>query len=358
MKIFVLLLTLFTVACSTQSIEKPPKNIILFIGDGMGPAQLTVLTTVKEDAAILRFKKSGMLLTHAFDNYITDSAAGATAYATGVKTIRGAVGVGPDSQRVKTVLEFSKDNGMAVGLVVTSGITNATPAGFIAHVNDRNKHLEIAKQMAESDVDVLIGGGRELFIPKGKERSKREDELDLEEILAKKLNYITNSQDFKEASEGKSLAYLYDYGSPGPVSKRPHSLKEMTEAAIKVLGKNDKGFFLMVEGSQIDWFGHDNDLDGIVEEIKDFDGAVAAGLDFADQDKQTLVIVTADHETGGLALTGGSRENKTVQGEFTWENHTAVMVPIFSYGPRAEDFGGINENTIVGKKLIEYVNSK
>ena len=358
MKFFSLFIALLAIECSAQRIDSPPKNIILFIGDGMGSAQLTVLTTVKKNAAILRFKKSGMLLTHAFDNYITDSAAGATAYATGVKASKGAIAVDPDNQRVKTVLEISKDKGMAVGLVVTSRITNATPASFIAHVDNRANQLEIAKQIAESNVDVLIGGGREFFIPKNKDRSKREDGFDFEAMLSKKLNYITNPQDFKKASEGRSLAYLYDYGAPGPAGKRPHSLKEMTEAAIKILEKNENGFFLMVEGSQIDWAGHDNKLDAVIEEIKDFDGAVGVGLDFAEQDKQTLVIVTADHETGGLSLTGGSRKNQTVKGEFTWTNHTAVMVPIFAYGPLADDFGGINENTMVGRKLIEYVNSK
>ncbi|MCB0282750.1 MAG: alkaline phosphatase [Calditrichae bacterium] len=334
--------------------SETPKNIILFIGDGMGPAQITALKTVTGTPNLERFKNAGFATTYSEDEYVTDSAAGATALATGFKTYNGAISVDAAHQKLKTVLEYAEELGKSTGLVATCSITHATPAAFAAHQPSRKMNNEIADDITASGTDVIIGGGLSFFLPKSADNSAREDEKDLFSKLKSSHNLVNNDNEFKNF-HGKNLVYLYAKEHPGKANERTLSLKEMTSKAIEVLSQNDNGFFLMVEGSQIDWGGHANESDYIISEIVDFDGAVGAGLDFAEKNKETMIVVTADHETGGYSLLGGSiAEKKVTKTEFTTKGHSAVMVPVFSFGPGSDVLTGIIDNTLIGKTIIKY----
>lgn len=370
--LFSVLIISFTISCEKKN--TPPKNVILFIGDGMGIAHVTALTTVKDSTNLERFNNSGFIKTHAIKEYVTDSGASATAYATGQKTYNGAISVSEDKKPLKTVLEYAEELGKSTGLVATSGITHATPASFAAHVDDRGKHNEIAFQMSQSGVDVLFGGRLGNFLPQFHDSSFREDDIDVVKLLQENMNVVTTLLEFQDASSDKPLAYLYSRKSPPRAEKRLVPLKKLTKKALDILSQNPNGFFLMVEGSQIDWGAHDVDKDYLISEMLDFDDAIGVGLNFAKKNKETLVIVTADHETGGLALLEGSLKNKILsevafykrestvvtkanQSNITYFNnshHTAEMVPIFAYGPLADIFGGIHDNTFVGKQLISF----
>ena len=351
---------LFGCQFSEQKKIEYPKNIILLIGDGMGLAQITAAKTAAGNLNMEKLEVVGLATTHAARQYVTDSAAGATAMATGVKTYNGAIAVSVDSINLKTSFEYAEEKNMATGLVSTSGIVHATPAAFAAHQDYRLKYPEIAEDMSKSGVDVLIGGGKEYFIPQSEKDSRRKDEKNLLENFdaETKFAFSVSALDSIDNSNSNVIALL----KPGHLSKaseRDYSLAKLTEKAIAFLSNNQNGFILMVEGSQIDWSGHGNDIDGIIQETIDFDEAVGVALQFASENKNTLVIVTADHETGGLALEGGSIESKKVgEVNFTTKGHTAVMVPVFASGPGAQYFGGIIDNTVIGNKTIEFINRR
>ncbi len=353
LKYFFYILIIVFISCTKQSPK--PKNIILFIGDGMGVSQISALKTVTGTPNLNRFKTIGLLTTHSENNYITESAAGGTALATGYKTNNQFVSLSPDKKPLKTVLEYAQEKGKSTGLIATSGIIHATPASFATHIDDRNKYNEIALQLASANVDVLIGGRQGNFLPQSHDSSLRKDDLDLIARIREKKRVVNSTVEFRDVKDSKSLVYLYATKKPKKAEARPLSLKEMTKKAIDLLSKNESGFFLMVEGSQIDWGGHDNDTDYIISEICDFDEAIGAGLDFAAKEKNTLILVTADHETGGFSILDGSVEDKLItKTAFITTHHTGVMVPIFSYGPQSEIFGGIHDNTFVGEKIIGF----
>lgn len=327
------------------SVQEPkmPKNIILMIGDGMGVSQIYGgMIANHNQLALERFKHLGFIKTYSSDNIITDSGAGATAFSIGKKTFNGAIGVCSDSLAHETVLESAAQAGKATGLVATCAITHATPASFAAHVPDRNMYEEIAWQLVHSPVDVMIGGGRQYF-------EKRSDGRDLTaELQQKGIFLVDNENAMMELPAGiRFAALLWEDAAAKKTEGRDDVLPRATSYAIERLNTQKKGFFLMVEGSQIDWGGHANETDYIVQEMIDFDLAIARALDFAEVDGETLVIVTADHETGGFALAGGNFESGKVKGAFTSKKHTAVMVPVFAYGPGSELFMGIQENTAI-----------
>lgn len=328
---------------------KKPKNIIFLIGDGMGTAQVfSGLTANKGHLYLENFKSVGFSKTQSADDYITDSAAGATALSAGVKTYNGAIGVDVNKQPVETILEKAEKKGLATGLVSTSAITHATPASYIAHQESRNMYEDIAADFLKTDIDVFIGGGIEHF-------SKRKDGRNLmTELEQKGYQVETDINKVKDIKSGK-LAALTAPVHNGRVAERGDMLPIASETAIDILSNNKKGFFLMIEGSQIDWGGHAGSTVYVVEDMLDFDKVIGQVLKFAAKDKNTLVVVTADHETGGMALTGGSMENGTVKADFPTGSHTAVMVPVFAFGPGAEEFTGIMENTDIHKKMMSLL---
>jgi alkaline phosphatase len=322
-----------------------PKNIILLIGDGMGVSQVFAALTANKGRLFLEnCKYIGFSKTSSGDNYITDSGAGGTALSTGVKTYNGAIGVDVNKNPVKTILEEASEKGLATGLVSSSAITHATPASFISHQASRNSYEDIATDFLKTDIDVFIGGGLDHF-------SKRKDGRNLvDELKNKGYQVETEMSKIKQVKEGK-LAGLSAAEHNGRMNERGDMLPVATETAINILSNNKNGFFLMVEGSQIDWGGHAGSTVYIVEDMLDFDQVIGQALEFAAKDRETLVIVTSDHETGGMAITGGSIEEGVIKAAYPTGGHTAVMVPIFSYGPGAEEFIGIMENTEVHAKM-------
>ncbi|MCF7864853.1 MAG: alkaline phosphatase, partial [Kiritimatiellales bacterium] len=278
-----------------------PKNVILFIGDGMGIGQLTAAKYANGGLEMERCTVGGLVTTHCSNDMVTDSAAGGTALSTGHKTSKGTIAQTPDGTPLETVLEVAEDKGKSTGLVVTCGITHATPASFSAHVAKRNMEPQIAEQIAAKDIEVLLGGGRAFFIPRSEKGSKRKDDKDLLAVLKGKMTVVTNETELMKVGTPQRLAGFFAEVAMPKVSEGRISLATMTSKAIEVLAQNKAGFFLMVEGSQIDWGGHANDAGYIVSEMADFDKAVGVGLDFAQKGGDTLVVVTADHETGGFS---------------------------------------------------------
>ncbi|WP_319502199.1 alkaline phosphatase [uncultured Draconibacterium sp.] len=329
-----------------------PKNIIFLIGDGMGVSQVfSGITANRGHLFIENLRHIGFSKTQSADNYITDSAAGGTALSCGVKTYNGAIGVDTDTAKVKSILEEAEAKGLATGLVSTSAITHATPASFIAHQPSRNMYEAIAADFLNTDIDVFIGGGNDHF-------TKRKDGRNLANELKEKG--YTVETDIKKIAKVKSgkLAGLTAGVHNGRMEERGDMLPVATSTALNILDNNDKGFFLMVEGSQIDWGGHASSTVYIVEDMLDFDQTIGKALEFAAKDGETLVLVTADHETGGMALTGGDMSKGIVKADYPTTGHSAVMVPVFAYGPGAEEFIGIMENTDIHHKMKKLLLGK
>jgi len=327
--------------------SEKPKNVVLLIGDGMGVTQIyAAMSVATETLNLEKFKIIGFHKTYSANNYITDSGAGGTALAAGHKACNMHIAVDSLGNPFKSILEYAEDNNLATGLVVTSAITHATPACFIAHDTSRYNYENIAMDFMDVDIDLFIGGGKKHF-------NEREDSLNLIDSL-KKNNYtiIDELKSFNPDMNGKFAVFTAKGHNPEVSKGRGDMLPVSTQKALTFLDKSEKGFFLMVEGSQIDWGGHDNDIDYVTSEVIDFDKAVGEALKFAEMDGETLVIVTADHETGGLSLPKGDDNKSDYKAHFSTDNHTGVMVPVFAYGPGAESFGGIYQNTDVFEKMM------
>ena len=323
------------------------KNIILLIGDGMGSSHVFAgITANKGETYFQQFSNNGYSRTSSANKYKTDSAAGGTAISTGVKTNNGSIGVDANKNKQETILEIAEENGKATGMVVTSSITHATPATFIAHQPSRKMYEEIALDFLDTDIDVFIGGGEDNF-------NNRKDGLNLlDSLTAKGYSVIDNESEIIKF-KGDKLAGFIAKKHPEAITKRGNVLVPSTLKAIEILSKNNKGFFLMIEGSQIDWAAHGNKTGELLNEVADFDKAIGEALKFAEKDGNTLVIVTADHETGGFSVKDGNDKTGEVEGLFSTSSHTATMVPVFAYGPGAEKFRGIYQNTEIFNKMME-----
>lgn len=340
-----LILVIFIAGTSCNNGGKPEepktaKNVIFLIGDGMGLNQVLAAMTVQQDAlAMEQATHVGLQKTHSANKYITDSAASGTAMACGKKTYNGAIGVDVNRQPLESILKVAERRGLATGLVSTSAITHATPASFIASDTSRNNYEAIAADFLETDIDVFIGGGLDHF-------ADRKDGRDLtEELRQKGYTVATDNETFVDVTEGKLAAFTAPGHNPRTSEGRDDMLPFATKKAIELLSQDEDGFFLMVEGSQIDWGGHANDESYVLEETLDFDAAVRVAMDFAKENEETLVVVTADHETGGMVVLNGDLESNTIETAFTTGGHTGSLIPVFSYGPYAELFTGIYENT-------------
>ncbi|MCE0741907.1 alkaline phosphatase PhoB [Bacillus inaquosorum] len=287
------------------------KNVIVLIGDGMGVSYTSAHRYLKDN------KKTKFVEPTSFDQYlvgqqttypedpeqnVTDSASAATAMSAGIKTYNNAIAVDNDGSEAKTVLEAAKEKGKSTGLVATSEITHATPASFGSHDHSRKNMNSIADDYFDEmvngkhKIDVLLGGGKSNF--------DRKDRNLIKEFKKAGYSYVDNRKDMLKNKDSQVLGLFADGGLPKKIDRTKDipSLKDMTNTAIKKLSKDKDGFFLMVEGSQIDWAGHDNDIVGAMSEMEDFEQAYKAALDFAKKDKHTLVVATADHSTGGYSI--------------------------------------------------------
>lgn len=316
---------------------KKPLNIILMIGDGMGLAQISAASFLYGGLTLDQFLEIGLLRTSSGDDYITDSAAGATAYSTGEKTFNGAIGVGLDSLPRVTILELAEKNGLSSGLISTCSVTHATPGSFFGHRVNREMHVQIAEDFYKKGIDFVAGTGKPYF--------------SLEKLKQDGYETYTGVSVPNWDKSKKQFWFYNDSIHPPKANERGNWLAEMTKAGIQHLSQNKKGFFLMVEGSQIDWGGHDTDFNYTVSELKDFDLAIQVALEFAKKDGNTLILVTADHETGGLSLDAGTLNPRSIQHHYSSTHHSGIMVPVYAFGPGASFFKGTHENTEVFRQM-------
>lgn len=338
-------------------LDRHAKNVVLMIGDGMGLTQISAaIYSSEEPLALESFPVTGLHNSQCYDDLITDSGAAATALACGLKTYKYAIGVDKDTLPCYSILEEAEDRGLATGLVATSTIVHATPAAFIAHQPSRAFHEQIAADFLNTEIDFFIGGGRRYF-----ERRKSDNRNLVGELLKK--NYVV--ADYREVPlelvETEFMRnFIYFTGDEAPLSVKMGRdyLPYASEMAYHFLRSHSReGFFLMVEGSQIDWAGHANESDFLIEEVLDFDRAVEKVLKYAKRRGDTLVIVTADHETGGMAIQPGSKFGE-LEVAFITNEHTPSLVPVFAYGPGADLFAGVYDITDIYHKMRQAMGWK
>ncbi len=331
--------------------EKTAKNLILMIGDGMGLTQITA--GIYDNNNFLNFEKfpvTGLMKTHSYDNLVTDSAAGGTAMACGVKTYNNGIGVDKDGIPVKSILEQAEEKKMMTGIVVTSALVNATPATFMAHQKLRAFTEPIAEEIANSGVDFLVGGGKKYF-----DRRDSDERNLIKEMESKgyQIEDFIKNRRIEDVSIDSAKRFVYFTADDDPLTKitgRDYLPYASKMGAEFLKSRSENGFFMMIEGSQIDLGGHATNFKYVMSELKDFDQAIKAVLEFAEADGETLVIVTADHETGGLTIKEGSKLKK-IKSDFAYGRHSGTMVPVFAYGPGSEKFTGIFDNTELYRKM-------
>jgi len=316
------------------------------IGDGMGLSQISSGMYANDNSTALeKFDYIGLSKTASFDKLITDSAASGTAMATGIKTNNKVLGISPDNIHQKSILEICKEKGYKTALIATSSIVHATPASFYAKENSRYNYENIALQLRNHNIDIIVGGGSKYFTTRKDKRNLINEMSEYE---------FVKSVDELEKSISTKIRYFTYFGEPPSIlNGRPANLDLITKTIINKLSLNKSPFIVVIEGSQIDWGGHDNDSKMVLSEFIDFDSAIKEALEFAKNDGNTLVVVTADHETGGMSLNGGEINNVNIK--FNTKSHTGTMVPVFSFGPSSETFSGIYENTQIFYKLRESI---
>jgi alkaline phosphatase len=363
--------------------EPQVKNVIYLIGDGMGFGAVSSLLLTEDEPTGFEIASPviGLSETCSANNYVTDSAAGGTALATGTRTNNGYVGADPDGNQLTSVLRKAQTYGMKTGIVVNTTLTEATPGSFYGGVTSRKMVFDIAKQFTESQVDVAIGGGLDHFIA-------RPDSLDLTATLIEKgydvyLNWETvlNTESDKfvgilplydlhrreenngtaSAAEGQEvclaaqMAAINEDVNATHLSEPTVYLEKATVKALDVLSRNNKeGFFLMIESAIIDGYGHNNDGEGMIVEMQEFNRTLRAMIDYVNNHPETLLVVTADHETGGTGVyyNGHNPGNEgPLRLKFSTSGHTGTVVPIFAYGAGAENFAGVMKNTDIPKKI-------
>jgi len=329
--------------------KKKVKNVILLIGDGMGLAQIHAGWIANHgNLNITTMRHSGFSQTAASNSGNTDSAAGATAMAVGEKTNNRYIGMGPDDKNRTNLPDTLALYGVKSGIISSADVTDATPAAFYAHQTDRSFNQAIAKDLLNSHVDVLVGSHPKSFLANA-------DSTLMTALQGKGFTYSSSMDQFKKQTKGKQLVLLPDSATRPIKDGRGDMLVQSLNKTIALLSDHKKGFFIMAEGAQIDYGGHANDLPYVVTELHDFDRAVAAAMQFADQDGETLVLVTADHETGGLTLLEASVEKGSIMGEFSTNDHTNIMVPVYAYGPQSFEFTGTYSNTEIFHKILKVL---
>jgi alkaline phosphatase len=344
--------TVYTPQYNVKRWKKTPKNVILIIGDGTGLAQwYSGYTGNHGQLNIFQLTDIGFSVTTSADNYITDSAAGATAMATGTKTNNRFIGVDPKGASLTTLAEKCKRNNFNVAIISDGDITDATPASFYAHQDERSKSEAIAKDFTSSNVDILVGGGEKAF-------QNRKDNQNLLTALASKNYAVSTSFSSIDTVKSNRFVILEDAAVVSKIKGRKDFVSRSLTKSLAHLSGQRQPFFMMSEGAQIDWGGHDNNMEYVVREVLDLDQAVGEAMKFVDQNNETLLIITADHETGGLSLLDGNISEGSVLGDFSTNDHTGIAVPVFSYGPGAEMFRGVYQNTEISKKIEKLLSLK
>lgn len=381
---FAILVLLFATSCCRQP---QVKNVIYLIGDGMGFGAVSSLLLTED--SVTGFEQApviGLSETSSANNHVTDSPAGGTALATGTRTKNGYLGVGPDGNQLTSIMKKAQAMGKKSGIVVNTTLTEATPAAFYAGVKTRKLTYDIAKQFTESEVDLAIGAGLDAFI-------NRPDSIDLTATLINKgydvyldwenilntssekfvgilsmsdvhrrnksKNTVAGAADGAEVCLAAKLAATSETSDTTHLSEPTLYLEKASLKALDVLSRNNKkGFFLMIESAIIDGYGHNNDSEGMVEEMLEFDRTLRGLIAYVNENPNTLLVVTADHETGGTAVSYNSHEvnaKKPIHLSFSTKGHSGTIVPVFAYGAGAESFAGIMKNIDIPKKLEELM---
>jgi len=332
---------LYTPRYRNDGTAKPVKNVILLIGDGTGLAQWYAGYTANGGALnVFNMRYTGLSKTSSYDSYITDSAPGSTAFSSGVKTNNRAVGVDHTGKALTLLPDIFIRRNIKTGIITSGDLTDATPADFYAHQSERDSSAPILKDLLSAHVDIIMGEKPEL---------KNNDELDRK--LAKKFTIVSSVREVRSTTKMPLMVADKKAGLTVLKGRGDWSV-EAFEKAISLLSQNKNGFFLMQEGSQIDDGGHANKMPVVATEVMDLDQVIGKAMQFADSNGETLVIVIADHETGGLTLTGGDYKKRYISGHFSTDDHTAVPVPVFAYGPGSQLFSGVYENTEVFQKIL------
>lgn len=327
--------------------ETPPRNVILVIGDGMGVGQVSAASAmlhgplgglVLESAPV-----TGLMSTYASNLLVTDSAASATALATGFKAPKKALSILADGRVPVTIFEAAQARGLSTGFVTTSGLVDATPAGFTAHETKREHYPEILEDMLASGAELLIGGDW------GNHRKSLNDS-EFQEMLGRIDSFgedagytVVRNLSELNASEGPVLAVFPPRAKTGNAHGPP--LDELATFAVNRLAENEKGFVFLLELEVTDDVGHQNSIAGVVEGVRELDGALAKLLAWAEPRGDTLIVVTADHDTGGLGIVDGEYSDGVAEVRWATDMHTAQWVPLFAFGPGAEHFNGVIDNT-------------
>ena len=381
--IFITVGSLFSASSAYGKPKKPkaPKHIVLIIGDGTGLAQWSAYNAKRtqginsmDSAAVVftDFPVIGFSLTSSADAFITDSGAGATALATGKKANNYMIGMAADSSKPITISEIAHHMGKSTGIAVTCELTHATPGSFFAHqpsrklmneigadfitgmspidlaeLQERNGQSDVGSQFVKKgSIDVALGGGRKYF--------------DTNALKNNGYAIGTGYEAMKQLQNQSRRVVFYD-DQPFPPkahegrNKEGMYLADASESVLNTMFLNPKGSFTMIEGSQVDWAGHENDSTYLMAEMEDFDIAIRRVIAMAKADKNTLVIVTADHETGGLSLTDWDKARKQPAMHFSTGHHTGIPVPVFAYGPGAELFSGAYQNTAIFTKIHDLL---
>ena len=336
--------------------ESPVTNLIFMIGDGMGLGHVSMLLIEGgyEPTSFNRAENIALISTYSANNRVTDSAAAGTALATGNKTDNSMLGILPDSTPVESMIAKAVADGRPAGVVVTSSLQHATPGAFYAHVGHRKEYDRISEQLVESGLDVALGGGKGSL-----EKQQQDGETLLDKMRRKGYTVVDEMDELKVVDRGRVLGVFAEEHMPPMKEGRGDYLPRAVDKALEILAANaraeGKGFVLMVEGSQIDFESHGNDPEGILAEMRDFDRAVSRAMEFADSHPGTLVVVTADHETGGLTMPSGekdfTRSDSGIDYKFGSTSHTGTLVPVYLYGTGAERINGILDNTELSRKL-------
>ena len=330
-----------------------PKNVIVMIGDGMGLEQLSAAWVANRGALnVDAMPYVGLQRTWCLNRLITDSAAAGTALATGNKTNKGMIATLPEGAELASMLDKAQQVGKRTGVVVVCRLNDATPATFCCNNPDRDDAEEITADYLDCGVDYIAGGGMKYW------RDERTDSRDIfAEIGEKGYNTYEKVEELMEATSLPVAAVLAPLELPSALSgERGDMFRNMTSKALEMLSKDNKeGFVMMVEGSCIDDWLHANRADAAVEEILDFDRVVGDVLRWAEQDGETLVVVTADHATGAMTLVDGDIATGRVDVHFANEGHNGIMVPYFAYGAGAERFDGTMENEELSRLIQSLI---
>ncbi len=333
-----------------------PRNVVLMIGDGVGLGHLSTVSTVLNGPggglAVESAPVTGLVRTWASNDLVTGSAASASAMATGIKTRRKTISKNEDGSDNRTLIEAAAARGLSTGMVTTSGLVDATPAAFLSHSSNRYDFRSILEQILQSDAEVLIGGD---YTHHGKAK-KQADYIDMinnveSDQTAGKT--VVRSGEGLWASSGPVVALFPP--RPGFVYAHGPLLTDTAEHALGVLNSNPAGFLLLLECEETDEGAHVNDLDRVVAGMVELDQATRRVLEFAHMNGDTLVIVTADHDTGGVAILDGPFDDATATVGWVSDNHIGSWVPLFAFGPGAARFNGVMDNTDIGLRIADLL---